>query len=101
MQTELLPFAARDAFFVLNMPMDEQAPAGRLLRPRRWRTSTSCALGLAGLLPHGSGTRPRRVLTGAAPFREFLKSLGRSPRAIITDSRAMDVMHRMTPPEYR
>jgi [FeFe] hydrogenase H-cluster maturation GTPase HydF len=99
-QTELLPFAARDAFFVLNMPMDEQAPAGRLLRPqemaheylvRHWAWPVSYRMDLERARGGDAGEQHR--------FEEFLKSLGRSPRAIITDSRAMDVMHRMTPPE--
>lgn len=97
-QTELLPFAERDAFFVLNIPMDEQTPSGRLLRPqemaheylvRHWAWPVSYRMDLARARGGDEGERRR--------FETFLAGLGRRPRAIITDSQAMDLMHRWTP----
>lgn len=96
--TELLPFAERDAFFVLNIPMDEQTPSGRLLRPqemaheylvRHWAWPVSYRMDLARARS-GDEVERRR-------FETFLAGLGRRPRAIITDSQAMDLMHRWTP----
>ena len=96
--TELLPFAERDAFFVLNIPMDEQTPSGRLLRPqemaheylvRHWAWPVSYRMDLARARSGDEGERRR--------FEAFLAGLGRRPRAIITDSQAMDLMHRWTP----
>ncbi len=95
---ELLPFVERDEFYILNIPMDEETPPGRYLRPqamaeecitRRWAYPVSYRMDLGKA--RSGGARERRR------FDAFLGSLNRRPKAIITDSQAMDLMHAWTP----
>jgi [FeFe] hydrogenase H-cluster maturation GTPase HydF len=97
---ELLPFVERDEFYILNIPMDEETPPGRYLRPqalaeeyitRRWAYPVSYRMDL-GKARSGAAAEKRR-------FELFLGSLNRPPKAIITDSQAMDLMHTWTPDE--
>jgi [FeFe] hydrogenase H-cluster maturation GTPase HydF len=95
---ELLPFVQRDEFYVLNIPMDAETPGGRYLRPqamaeeyitRQWAYPVSYRLDLGKARSGDAGERRR--------FDAFLGSLSRRPKAIITDSQAMDLMHTWTP----
>jgi len=95
---ELLPFLERDEFYVLNIPMDAETPPGRYLRPqamaeeyitRNWAYPVSYRMDL-GKARSGDTVERRR-------WESFLDSFGRRPKAIITDSQAMDLMHTWTP----
>jgi len=95
---ELLPFLERDEFYVLNIPMDAETPPGRYLRPqamaeeyitRNWAYPVSYRMDL-GKARNGDASERRRWDT-------FLGSFSRRPKAIITDSQAMDLMHAWTP----
>jgi [FeFe] hydrogenase H-cluster maturation GTPase HydF len=95
---ELLPFVERDEFYILNIPMDDETPPGRYLRPqamaeeyitRRWAYPVSYRMDL-GQARRGDAAERQR-------FEAFLGSLSRRPKAIITDSQAMDLMHTWTP----
>jgi [FeFe] hydrogenase H-cluster maturation GTPase HydF len=95
---ELLPFVERDQFYVLNIPMDVETPPGRYLRPqamaeeyitRHWAYPVSYRMDLGKARSGDAGERQR--------FDAFLDSLARRPKAIITDSQAMDIMHLWTP----
>jgi [FeFe] hydrogenase H-cluster maturation GTPase HydF len=95
---DLLPFVERDQFYVLNIPMDEETPPGRYLRPqamaeefitRQWAYPVSYRMYLGKARSGDAGERKR--------FEDFLSSLSRRPKAIVTDSQAMDLMHRWTP----
>ncbi len=95
---ELLPFVERDEFYVLNIPMGAETPPGRYLRPqamaeeyitRSWAYPVSYRMDL-GKARDGDPSERRRWDT-------FLGSLNRRPKAIITDSQAMDLMHTWTP----
>jgi len=95
---DLLPFVERDEFYILNIPMDDETPPGRYLRPqamaeeyitRQWAYPVSYRMDL-GKARSGDASERRR-------FDAFLGSLGRRPKAIITDSQAMDLMHTWTP----
>jgi [FeFe] hydrogenase H-cluster maturation GTPase HydF len=95
---ELLPFVERDEFYVLNIPMDAETPPGRYLRPqamaeeyitRNWAWPVSYRMDL-GKARAGEVSERKR-------FDEFLTSFGRRPKAIVTDSQAMDLMHVWTP----
>ncbi len=95
---ELLPFVERDEFYILNIPMDDETPPGRYLRPqamaeeyitRRWAYPVSYRMDL-GRARRGDAAEKRR-------FDAFLGNLNRRPKAIITDSQAMDLMHPWTP----
>jgi [FeFe] hydrogenase H-cluster maturation GTPase HydF len=97
-QMELLPFVERDEFYVLNIPMDAETPPGRYLRPqamaeeyitRQWAYPVSYRMDLGKARSGDAGERRR--------FDAFLGSLNRRPKAIITDSQAMDLMHTWTP----
>jgi [FeFe] hydrogenase H-cluster maturation GTPase HydF len=99
---DLLPFVERDQFYVLNIPMDVETPPGRYLRPqamaeefitRRWAYPVSYRMDLGKARAGDAGERKR--------FDDFLGSLSRRPRAIVTDSQAMDIMHRWTPDDIR
>ncbi len=95
---ELLPFLERDEFYVLNIPMDAETPPGRYLRPqamaeeyitRNWAYPVSYRMDL-GKARSGDASERRR-------WEAFLNSFDRRPKAIITDSQAMDLMHIWTP----
>jgi [FeFe] hydrogenase H-cluster maturation GTPase HydF len=97
-RVELLPFVVRDEFYVLNIPMDAETPPGRYLRPqamaeeyitRHWAYPVSYRMDL-GKARAGDASERRR-------FDAFLAGLGRRPRAIVTDSQALDIMHAWTP----
>jgi hypothetical protein len=84
----------RDEFYVLNIPMDDETPPGRYLRPqamaeeyitRRWAHPVSYRMDLGKARGGGAGEKRR--------FEAFLNSFRRRPKAIITDSQAMDLMH--------
>lgn len=97
-EMELLPFVERDEFYVLNIPMDAETPPGRYLRPqamaeeyitRHWAYPVSYRMDLGRARSGDTGERQR--------FDAFLGSLARTPKAIVTDSQAMDIMHAWTP----
>lgn len=100
-KTELLPFIEKDQFYILNIPMDEETPPGRYLRPqamaeeyitRSWAFPVSYRMNLG--VARSENPKPEKER-----FDAFLNSLGRRPKAIITDSQAMDIMSRWTPPD--
>ncbi len=95
---ELFPFLERDEFYVLNIPMDEETPPGRYLRPqamaeeyitRHWAWPVSYRMDL-GKARQGDASERKR-------FDDFLNGFGKRPKAIVTDSQAMDLMHTWTP----
>lgn len=95
---ELLPFVERDEFYVLNIPMDAETPPGRYLRPqamaeeyitRNWAYPVSFRMDL-GKARNGDASERRR-------WEAFLGGFGRRPKAIVTDSQAMDLMHTWAP----
>jgi hypothetical protein len=96
--TELLPFVHPDEFYVLNIPMDEETPPGRYLRPqamaeeyitRHWAYPVSFRMHLG----KARNNDPSEI----ARWENFLGSFGRRPKVIITDSQAMDIMKSWTP----
>ena len=95
---ELLPFLERDEYYILIIPMDVETPPGRYLRPqamveeyitRHWAYPVSFRIDL-GKARQGDIIEKER-------FEEFLDNLRRKPKAIITDSQAMDIMHKWCP----
>jgi len=96
--TQLLPFVAPDEFYILNIPMDEETPPGRYLRPqamaeeyitRHWGYPVSYRMNLVKARGNDIGEKAR--------WNSFLGSFGRRPKVIITDSQAMDIMKDWTP----
>ena len=98
---ELLPFVERDQYYILIIPMDDETPAGRLLRPqamteeyitRHWAYPVSFRLDLAAA--RGDNSEPEKNR-----FLSVINGLAKKPMCIITDSQAMDVMSRWCPEE--
>jgi len=96
--TQLLPFIAPDEFYILNIPMDEETPPGRYLRPqamaeeyitRHWGYPVSYRMNLVKARANDTSEK--------AKWESFLGSFGRRPKVIITDSQAMDIMKDWTP----
>jgi predicted GTPase len=95
---ELLPFVEKGEFYILNIPMDEETPAGRYLRPqamaeeyitRKWAFPVSYRMDLAKARA-GDTSEKERWIT-------FINSFTKKPKAIITDSQAIDIMKDWTP----
>ena len=100
---ELLPFVEKDQFYILIIPMDEETPPGRYLRPqamaeeyitRNWAFPVSYRLNLAV----ARGENPQLEKDR---FNAFLNSLSRRPKGIITDSQAMDIMSKWAPSDIK
>lgn len=91
---ELLPFVERDNYYILVIPMDEETPQGRYLRPqamteeyitRNWAYPVSYRLDLKAARGENYDKEKERFLS-------IVNGLSKKPRCIITDSQAMDVM---------
>jgi [FeFe] hydrogenase H-cluster maturation GTPase HydF len=95
---ELLPFVEKDEFYILNIPMDEETPPGRYLRPqamaeeyitRKWAFPVSYRMNLLKARAGDISERGR--------WDHFISSFTKRPKAIITDSQAMDIMKDWAP----
>ncbi len=99
-QTELLPFIKKDEYYVLLIPMDNETPPGRYLRPqamveeyitRHWAYPVSFRLDLTAARSNDFSTEKKR-------FVNFLNNFQKKPKMIITDSQAMDILNKWCPP---
>ena len=95
---ELLPFVEQEEFYILNIPMDEETPPGRYLRPqamaeeyitRKWAFPVSYRINLSKARAGDITERNR--------WDRFINSLTKRPKAIITDSQVMDIMKDWAP----
>ena len=95
--TPLLPFLEANEYYVLIIPMDEETPPGRYLRPqamveeyitRHWAYPLSFRLDLGRARSDDPDVRESE----RRRFLSVLEGLARPPKAVITDSQAMDVM---------
>jgi len=95
---ELLPFIEQGEFYILNIPMDEETPPGRFLRPqamaeeyitRKWAFPVSYRMNLAKAREGDPSEKGR--------WNNFINSFTKKPKAIITDSQAMDIMKKWAP----
>lgn len=95
---ELLPFVEKGEFYILNIPMDEETPTGRYLRPqamaeeyltRHWAFPVSYRMNLANARNGDPSERKR--------WNGFINSFSRRPKVIITDSQAIDIMKDWAP----
>jgi [FeFe] hydrogenase H-cluster maturation GTPase HydF len=100
-ETELLPFIEKDGFYILNIPMDEETPQGRFLRPqamaveyitRNMAYAVTYRMDLAKARSTDKDDEKKR-------FDDFLNNFKHRPKVIITDSQAMDIMAHWTPPD--
>lgn len=97
---ELLPFVEKGEFYILNIPMDEETPPGRYLRPqamaeeyitRKWAFPVSYRMNLTKARAGDLSERER--------WNSFINNFTQKPKAIITDSQAMDIMKDWAPAE--
>jgi len=95
---ELLPFVEEGEFYILNIPMDEETPPGRYLRPqamaeeyitRKWAFPVSYRMNLIKARADDPSELDR--------WKSFIGSFTKKPKAIITDSQAMDIMKDWAP----
>jgi len=100
---ELLPFIEKDQYYILNIPMDAETPPGRYLRPqamveeyitRNWAYPVSFRMDLAKARSSESEKEKQR-------FSDFINNFRKRPKAIITDSQAMDIMSKWTPEDIK
>ncbi len=99
---ELLPFIEKDEYYILIIPMDEETPPGRYLRPqamveeyitRKWGYPVSFRLDLSK-----ARSKDIKVVENEKNrFISLIKNFSKKPRAIITDSQAIDVMNQWCP----
>jgi len=106
-QRELLPLVAPYSFVAMNIPIDEETPAGRLLRPQNavldylLRRMVPFAGYRMDLKQARSQSEPVRQQEKQR-YLDFLSGLSRGPcglQLVITDSQAIDVVDAWTPPE--
>ncbi|MEW6526971.1 MAG: GTPase [Spirochaetota bacterium] len=100
-EAPLIPFLKKDNFYVLIIPMDEETPKGRYLRPqamveeyitRNWSYPVSFRLNLK----KARGTQKEKD-EEYSRFVKFLSSIKHKPHCIFTDSQAIDVMGKWCP----
>ncbi len=101
-QFDLLPFLEENEFYVLIIPMDVETPPGRYLRPqamteeyitRHWAYPVSFRLDLG----MARSKDPDIANAEKERFESFLNNFQKRPKAIITDSQAMDIIHPWAP----
>jgi len=103
-ETPLLPMVHRHGVVVLHIPLDEESPSGRLLRPQEMAMEAllraQVPVGLyrvdLGLARCGNEMVVQRQQRN---FVDFLASFERcgGVQLVITDSQAIDIMHRWVP----
>jgi small GTP-binding protein len=103
---ELLPFVGGQAPVLLHIPLDEESPSQRLLRPQEMameyllRLRVPVGMARADLKLARSGNP---VLAGRErdKFLRFFEKLGGADdvQLVLTDSQAIDLMHDWLPPE--
>jgi len=95
---ELLPFVENSEFYILNIPMDEETPPGRYLRPqamaeeyitRKWAFPVSYRMNLTKARAGDTAEKAR--------WDAFINNFTKRPKAIITDSQAMDIIKDWAP----
>jgi [FeFe] hydrogenase H-cluster maturation GTPase HydF len=100
-RSELLPFIKKDEYYILVIPMDDETPPGRYLRPqlmteefitRNWAFSVAYRPDLT--LARGDADAS---LKERQRFDNLINGLAKRPKCIITDSQAMDIMSKWCP----
>ncbi len=103
---DLLPFVNGQSPVLLHIPLDEESPGGRLLRPQEMAMEYLLRLGVPiglyrtdlKLARSGSNTISGKE---QSKFSEFLDSIGSGTgiQLVLTDSQAIDIMSRWVPDE--
>jgi hypothetical protein len=105
-ETPLLPMVHRHGVVVLHIPMDEETPSGRLLRPQEMAMEALLRAGVPvglyrvdlGLARCGNAAVVAQQKQG---FLDFLGSFEKSGgvQLVVTDSQAIDIMDPWVPAE--
>ena len=105
-QTPLLPMVTRHGAVVLHIPMDEESPSGRLLRPQEMAMEALLRAGVPvglyrvdlGLARCGNQMLVEQQKQG---FQDFLRSFEHcgGVQLVLTDSQAIDIMDPWVPRE--
>jgi hypothetical protein len=103
-RVELLPFLHNRAPVLLHIPLDEESPSGRLLRPQEMAMEYLLRLGIpVGM--YRTDLKLARSASGSMEalerdsFLKFLDAMGHNGEVqlVLTDSQAIDVMGRWVP----
>jgi [FeFe] hydrogenase H-cluster maturation GTPase HydF len=101
---DLLPFLETTGAVLLHIPLDEESPSGRLLRPQEMAMEYLLRLGVPVGMHRVDLRLARSRSTGLSSpqRRRFLSMLealegAEGLQLVLTDSQAMDVMHRWVP----
>jgi len=98
LSVDLLPFVESGEFYILNIPMDQETPLERYLKPqamaeayitRKWAYPVSYRMDLQKAR---GGDRFER-----ARWDFFMANFTKKPKAIITDSQAIDILSEWVP----
>ncbi len=98
-KTRLLPFLQKNSFYVMVIPMDQETPPGRFLRPqamteeyitRNWAYPSSFRLDLSAADSRDTIIKNKEK----ERFKKFISSFREKPAGVITDSQAAGVVHR-------
>lgn len=98
----LIPFLKQNTFYALIIPMDEETPAGRFLRPQQMVIEYLTRNGAWPVAFRLNLTKARSNfekdrIDELDRYDRFLKSFEDGPEYVITDSQAVDVVHQWTP----
>lgn len=105
-KVDLLPFVDRHGSVLLHIPLDEESPTGRLLRPQEMAMEYLLRMGIpVGLyrvdLQLARSSAEAIAGSERIRFRSFLDALHTDQKVqlVLTDSQAIDVMSRWVPKE--
>jgi [FeFe] hydrogenase H-cluster maturation GTPase HydF len=102
LKTPLLPFLKQNEYYILVIPMDEETPPGRLLRPqaiteeyitRNWAYPVCFRMDLGKARNKNIKIQEKEKKR----FLDLVNGLAKKPKAIVTDSQAMDIMNNWCP----
>jgi [FeFe] hydrogenase H-cluster maturation GTPase HydF len=97
---ELFPFVEMDENYILVIPMDVETPQGRFLRPQQMAVeyiTRKYAYASCFRLDLGKARDGVRSCEEKQRFLEYVEGFRKKPRAIVTDSQAMDILSRWCP----
>lgn len=102
-RTELLPFVKRDEYYLLNIPMDEETPPGRYLRPQAM-AEEYITRNFAFPISYRMNLKAARSENPESEKKRYLGVLGglkdKKIKCVITDSQAIDIIAKWTPEDY-
>ncbi|OHS98882.1 small GTP-binding protein [Tritrichomonas foetus] len=98
----LLPpkFVGPDKTLFLNVPLDIESPTGRLIRPQTMMLEFALRK-LSPVVAYNMNLKVGRSENSKPESDRYLKNVKLiGPSLIVTDSQAIDLIHKWTPPEF-